>query len=188
MTKLNGIKKIPRIGNGIKKNNPEQNDKCAQFQTNTKLDLEAAMPNPKMPNLVQSQEPAKKTSMEGAITTNCESSQASTPSSMKKKTTIFPRKRVLPMPKRKGRVAVAPAHAEVTTSDEELLMVTKMIEKEVLAKAMRKTKEDEAAQGGGRATMVAENTMGVKPPPPTQAEWCHAKIANPSAKQEDNGS
>ena len=91
------------------------------------------------------------------------------------------------MPKRKGRVAVAPAHAEVTTSDEELLMVTKMIEKEVLAKAMRKTKEDEAAQGGGRATMVAENTMGVKPPP-TQAEWCHAKIANPSAKQEDNGS
>ena len=42
-------------------------------------------------------------------------------------------------------------------------MVTKMIEKEVLAKAMRKTKEDEAAQGGGRATMVAENTMGVKP-------------------------
>ena len=172
MTKLNGIKKIPRIGNGIKKNNPEQNDKCAQFQTNTKLDLEAAMPNPKMPNLVQSQEPAKKTSMEGAITTNCESSQASTPSSMKKKTTIFPRKRVLPMPKRKGRVAVAPAHAEVTTSDEELLMVTKMIEKEVLAKAMRKTKEDEAAQGGGRATMVAENTRGVKPPHPSRMVPC----------------
>ena len=126
------------------------------------------MPNPKMPNLVQSQEPAKKTSMEGAITTNCESSQASTPSSMKKKTTIFPRKRVLPMPKRKGRVAVAPAHAEVTISDEELLMVTKMIEEEELAKTMKKIQEDEAAQGGGRTTMVAENTMGVKPPPPKQ--------------------
>ena len=78
--------------------------------------------------------------------------------------------------------------AEITTSDEELLLVTKMIEAEEVAKKIKKIQEDEEVQGGGRATMVRGNTMGVRPPPPTQADWSQAKIANPCTKQPGNGS
>ena len=43
-----------------------------------------------------------------------------------------------------------------------------------LAQTMKKKnhQDDEVAQGGGRAAMVAENTMDVKPP--TQEDWCQA--------------
>ena len=49
-----------------------------------------------------------------------------------------------------------------------------------LAQTMKKKnhQDDEVAQGGGRAAMVAENTMDVKALPPTQEDWCQAEIAN----------
>ena len=43
-----------------------------------------------------------------------------------------------------------------------------------LAQTLKKKnhQDDEVAQGGGRAAMVAENTMDVK------EDWCQAEIAN----------
>ena len=57
-------------------------------------------------------------------------------------------------------------------------MAVKPFAKE-LAQTMKKKnhQDDEVAQGGGRAAMVAENTMDVKAPP-TQEDWCQAEIAN----------
>ena len=59
-----------------KKNNPESNDKCEQFQNNTKLDLE-------MPNSEPTQEPAKKTNMEKASNIPSNSSMVTMTSSIK---------------------------------------------------------------------------------------------------------
>ena len=84
------------------------------------------------------------------------------------------------MPKRKCQVAVVPTGTEVTTSDEELLTMTKMIEEEELAKTKRKIQEDESAKLTGarpklptpvpskRILAVKPAAMGVKSPPPRQ--------------------
>ena len=88
------------------------------------------MPTQKMRATDSNPEPVKKTTMEQASSSINNTSKATTPSSsMKKKTTIFPKRRVMEMAKKKCPVAYKPprVETEITTSDEELLEVTKLI-------------------------------------------------------------
>ena len=118
------------------------------------------MPTPKMPNSEPTQELAKKTIMEKASNITSNSSMVTTPSSMKKKTTIFPKRRVVPMEKKKCQVAATPPNIKITTSDEELLLVTKMIEAQEVAKKIKKIQEDEEVQGRDRANVVRGKNHG----------------------------